>query len=180
MLYIQLFFKDRDKPFCIPVADSTVSNVLDLTTTHRSLLGLQSLESLYGQPVLVNTDHVQYVQSLLEVRLPVISPDKIKPSPYSALDDPESVVESDGHFKASFWFSGRSPQLDPGPITLNDWDDISRSIVMPDQAFSFTDSVGEKVIVRTSELDIVIATEVGRYTSEQLDLHASDITEWTP
>jgi hypothetical protein len=167
--YLQVHFRHRHQPFRIPVCEDTTGRVLNLVTTSSSLAALSNFETEYGQPILINTDHVQFVQCLLEPGIPHFPPGALKASPFGALEDSESVLASDGIFDVTIWFSSREEPLDVGGVSYDDWDSICLGLSQPDPYFQFTDGDGEKVIIHTAEVIMILATEFDRYSPEQLD-----------
>jgi hypothetical protein len=80
MHYLQLFFRDREKPILVPVAEQDGYNILNHLRDKTERLGFFEFASSLEHDIWLNLDRLEMVRLLLEMEQLPFDPQTIGPS----------------------------------------------------------------------------------------------------
>lgn len=171
--YPDLLFRNRQKPISFPVSEADANRLLNYISDRSEPLEFFELRSLLQQSIWINTNNIQMIYFLEEVK-------QLQPLPF----DPSSIglskqypdkEKADEHidyddisWHITFWLQGQ-----PKPVrvstTGSDWDRVYTACDAGEQFVVLTDEDEEELAIRVADIDMISGIEVERYSEEQLD-----------
>lgn len=162
-------FRDRSKPVFLSVDEKSRDRISEILSLDKCPTGHIQLTSIFEQDIWLNLDHIQTINVLLENNsdLP-FKPSVILESRHHHEDGYEPDWDSI-HWRVDALITGRSRLYEINEISGHDWITVITSIQRGLRFFLITDDDGEEVAFQISDLDLVIGTEIGRYSNLQVE-----------
>lgn len=167
---VKLVFSNRDKAVFLPVAEDESNRIkalfVDRAEHHRFI----ETTTVFGQCVWLNCAHIVMANFLFEPHQRIVwAEDDIAPSKQYSED-----AEAQPEYDQIRWDILMYVRSQPSPLHLADadgnaWVEVFTSIDCEEQFIVLTDDDGEDVAISAEQIDIVIGTEVDRYTQKQIE-----------
>jgi hypothetical protein len=175
MHYLQLFFRDREKPILVPVVQETVNRLLECFTDRTDQLGFFEFGSVVEHDIWANGARLQMVRFLSEADAPPFDPTTIGSSQQFPEKDQNEPQLDDVLWQVTFWLRGRDEPVTVFDISGHDWVEIYTSCDFGEQFLVVSDEDGEELALRIDEIDMISGIELKRYSESQLEAVAGVI-----
>jgi len=172
--YLKIKFTNRRDEIQIPTTEDDSLRLQDCLRD-REDGGFVEICTLFDQHVWINLDNVQVIDFLLDhtnilpVELHSIVPSKQFP------DDESEPVRDDIFWNIYIWIQGVDHPRVLREVDGHDWVEIFTSFSMSEKFFIVTDEDQEPVAISISNVDILIGTEIARYSDNMLELIEKEI-----
>jgi hypothetical protein len=168
---IKITFDNRPKPVFLPVSETTAEFVRSVFADAKNGLAQIEFDTVFGQMVFLRLKHVVRVNFLMDRTVDLEwSEDDLAPSrQYAAKGDVEPDY-ADILWKIVVYVDGLpTPEIFWG-ADGGDWIEFTTVIENEDPYVVVVDDDGEYIALPTAKIDLLIGTEIGRYSAAQLEI----------
>lgn len=168
---VKLVFSGRDKAVFLPVTEEESNRIKSLLVDRAEHHRFIETNTVFGQCVWLNCAHIVTANFLFEPHQNIVwAEDDIAPSKqYSSDEDAEPEYDAI-RWAILMYVSPLSAPLYFADSDGNAWVEVFTSIDGREQFIVLTDDDGEDVAIATETIDIVIGTEMDRYTEKQIEM----------
>lgn len=168
---IKLTFSGNHRPVFLPVTEQESARIRDLLTDKTEPLTFIQCATVFGQDVFLNLSRVTMMNFLLEPHAPLtwneddIAPSVHYPEEHDAAPDYDNIP-----WNMLIYLAGTPPPHHISDCDGHDWIEVTTSIDCDEQFIVITDEDGEDVAMAIDKIDLMIGTELNRYSQKQLEL----------
>ena len=168
---IKLTFSGNPLPVFLPVTETEAVRVRELLTDRTDSLGFIQCATVFGQDVFLNFSRIVMINFLLEPHVPLIwNEDDIAPSVQHPEEDDIQPEYDSIRWDLLIYLVGTPAPLHILDCNGHDWVEITTSIDCDEQFIVTTDEDGEDLAIAIDKIDLIIGTEVNRYSQKQIEL----------
>ena len=167
---VKLVFDNRDKAVFLPVSEGEAKRLKSILRDYGDARRFIETTTVFGQYVWLNCAHLAMANFLFEPRERIVwAEDDIAPSRlYCEVDD------SEPDYDAMRWEILVYVRSHPLPLRFlnadgNAWVEVFTAMTSENQFIVLMDDDGEDLAIARDAIDIVIGTELDRYTQKQIE-----------